>query len=546
MLRSSIALRALVASVVACAFLCLTTAGAGAAPLIWASNFGEDTVSTLDSATGQAVGTPIHVPAEPESIAITPNGRWAVVIGDANGTATVIETATRTPVKTVKFGTSVRTVAISPNGQRAYVALEAEEEIAAIDPETGEPIGSFPVPGKPLSLAVSPDGRELFVGLVEGGIAVVDTATDEVVGKPIPVGGVVTSVVFAPDGKTAYATGDPIDEVLVIDVALGEAVSSVPLPAGSKPHSLAASPDGRRVYVATKQPPALSIIETEEDRIVRFPASLPVSPNEIAVTPDGSTAMVAGGKVVPFNLPGGNTEPPLEVAGNDVQGLAIAPDQSPTAAFTAPAEVATGALVTFDGTPSSDPDGSVVSWEWFSGEGGGRSSGKSVSFAYAQPGTYDAKLRVTDNEGCGEAQVFTGRAALCSGNAGATVTHPVRVRTLPLAPTPPAPAATSPSNRVRFDRVVHNLRNGTVRVQVTLPDAGFVLLFGKKVHAVTRKSLGPQTMWLTLHARVELAKRLKKTLRATVKYRVTFTPDGGTPRTVYRSATLIRQPRHKH
>lgn len=538
----STSVRGLAAIVAACVLLCLAAANASAAPLVWVSNFGEDTVSTVDSATGRAVGTPIPVPDEPESIAITPNGGRALVLGDAKGTATVIDTAMRSVLTTDEFESAVGTVAISPDGRKAYVSLRSREEIAVIDLETGGLVGSFLVGGEPRSLAVSPDGREAFVGLASGKIVVVDTATEAVVGKPIPVGGPVASVAFSPDGKTAYATSELIDDVLVIDVVSGEVVTSVPVWTGSKPYSLAVSPDGLHVYVGTKEPPALSIVETGEDRIIRGPTTLSVTPNEIAVTPDGSTAIVAGGKVIPVNLPGGIAEPPFDAAGNDVFGLVVAPDQSPTAAFAAPADVAAGALVTFNGTASTDTDGSVVSWEWAFGDGG-RAEGPTVSRAYAQSGTFDASLSVVDNEGCGEAQVFTGRTAYCSGNVGASVTHVVTVAAPPaLIAGPAAP----PSNNFRFGRTVHNLRNGTVRIQVTLPSAGFVLLFGKKVHAVTRRSKGVQTMWLTLHARVELAKRLKTTLRAPVKFRVTFTPNGGTPKTAHRSVTLLRAPRHKH
>ena len=111
---------------------------------------------------------------------------------------------------------------------------------------------------------------------------------------------------------------------------------------------------------------------------------------------------------------------------------------------------------------------------------------------------------------------------------------------------PPIAAPAPPSNKFRFGRIIHNRRNGTVRLQVRLPSAGFVLLFGPKVHAVTRKSKGVQSMWLTIHARVRLAKQLKKTLRAPVRFRVSFTPNGGTPKTVHRSVTLQRAPHRKH
>jgi DNA-binding beta-propeller fold protein YncE len=546
MLRSSISLRALVAIAAACALLGASAASAGAAPLIWASNFGEDTVSTVDSATGVAVGTPIPVPDEPESIAVTPNGRRAVVLSGGKGSATVIETATRTPIKTDEFESSVGMVAISPSGQRAYVALESKEELAVINPQTGASLGSFPLGGRPRSVAVSPDGSEAFVGLVSGEIVVVDTAGDKVVGKPIPVGGIVTSIVFTPDGQTAYATGDPIDEVQVIDVALGEVVKSIPLSANSTPHSLAVSPDGSRVYLGTKNPTTLTVIETARNQIVGEPIPLTVSPNEVAVTPDGRTVLVAGGKVVAVDVLTGKAEPSLAAAGNDVFGFAVAPDQSPTAAFTAPTGVAPGAAASFSGAASTDPDGTIASWSWAFGDGG-KATGVSTTHTYGVAGTFGAKLSVVDDEGCGEAQVFTGRTALCSGNPGASVTHPVTVvEPVPAPPVVVPPASTPPSNRFTFGRIVHNRRNGTVRVQVTLPSAGFVLLFGKKVHAVTRKSAAGQTMWLTLHARVELAKRLKTTLRAPVRYRITFTPNGGTARTVHRSVTLVRAPRHRH
>jgi len=538
--RSSISVRGLAAVAAVFALFCVTAASAGAAPLIWASNRGENTVSTIDSATGRAVGTPIAVPAEPESIAITPNGRRAVVVGDGFGNATVIDTATRTPGKPIELGPAAGMVAISPDGRSAYVTLEVSGKIAVIDLETATLVGSFPVGGQPRSVAFSPDGAEAFVGLGTGEIVVVDTATEEVVGKPIAIGGAATSIVFTPDGMTAYATSSEINEVKVIDVARGEVVNSIAVPAGSQPHSLAMSPDGRHLYLGSIEPPSLSVIETTGNRIVGEPIALTVGPNEIAITPNGATALVAGGKVVAVNLASARAEPAFTAAGNDVFGLAVTPNQSPTAAFVAPGPVA-GATVTFSGSASTDPDGFVVAWNWAFSDGGAQ-SGLRATHTYKAAGTYSATLSVVDNEGCGEALVFTGRTAYCSGNVGASVTHPVTVT----APFEPIAAPAPPSNKFTFGRIVHNRRNGTVRIQVKLPSAGFVLLFGKKVHAVTRKSKGVQSMWLTLHARVELAKRLKTTLRAPVKFRVTFTPNGGTPKTVHRSVTLQRAPRHKH
>lgn len=52
----------------------------------------------------------------------------------------------------------------------------------------------------------------------------------------------------------------------------------------------------------------------------------------------------------------------------------------------------------FDGSGSSDPDGSIAAYSWAFGDGG-TSSGASTSHTYATPGTYTATLTVTDNRG---------------------------------------------------------------------------------------------------------------------------------------------------
>jgi PKD repeat protein len=54
--------------------------------------------------------------------------------------------------------------------------------------------------------------------------------------------------------------------------------------------------------------------------------------------------------------------------------------------------------VAYSGAGSSDPDGSVVAWDWSFSEGG-TASGATTSRTYTTPGTYTTALRVTDNAG---------------------------------------------------------------------------------------------------------------------------------------------------
>ncbi|MCB1055579.1 MAG: choice-of-anchor A family protein, partial [Acidobacteria bacterium] len=60
-----------------------------------------------------------------------------------------------------------------------------------------------------------------------------------------------------------------------------------------------------------------------------------------------------------------------------------------------------GTPITFDGSASSDRDGTVVAWAWdFDGDGAfDDGSGASADFAFDEDGTYTIRLRVTDDSG---------------------------------------------------------------------------------------------------------------------------------------------------
>lgn len=71
-------------------------------------------------------------------------------------------------------------------------------------------------------------------------------------------------------------------------------------------------------------------------------------------------------------------------------------NQPPVAAFTS---TTMNLVASFDGTTSSDPDGTVVSYSWDFGDHSGASTAVKPSHTYAAPGTYHVILTVTDNGG---------------------------------------------------------------------------------------------------------------------------------------------------
>ncbi|PZS25537.1 MAG: radical SAM protein [Pseudonocardiales bacterium] len=121
--------------------------------------------------------------------------------------------------------------------------------------------------------------------------------------------------------------------------------------------------------------------------------------------------------------------------------LVLPPNQPPVAAFTSSC---TNLACSFDGSTSSDPDGTVASYAWTFGDGATSTAAK-PAHTFATAGTFTVKLTVTDN------QAATG-----------TVSHPVT----PTAPPnqPPVAAFTSSCSSLActFDGTTSSDPDGTV------------------------------------------------------------------------------------
>jgi PKD repeat protein len=73
----------------------------------------------------------------------------------------------------------------------------------------------------------------------------------------------------------------------------------------------------------------------------------------------------------------------------------VVANRSPVASFT---YTCSGSQCGFDGSASSDPDGEVVRYSWYFGDGGG-ADGPTASHRYEAIGTFPVTLYVTDNDG---------------------------------------------------------------------------------------------------------------------------------------------------
>jgi PKD repeat protein len=84
---------------------------------------------------------------------------------------------------------------------------------------------------------------------------------------------------------------------------------------------------------------------------------------------------------------------------SEVQSLEVGDNQAPTADIVvSPASPKVGETVHFDGSGSSDSDGTIESYDWDFGDNA-TGTGKVVTHIYTRTGTYNAYLEVTDDSG---------------------------------------------------------------------------------------------------------------------------------------------------
>ena len=96
----------------------------------------------------------------------------------------------------------------------------------------------------------------------------------------------------------------------------------------------------------------------------------------------------------------------VTAADSTTANIGIAPNEPPVADANGPYNGTAGSPVQFDGSASSDPDGSIVSFNWDFGDG---SSGTGVnpSHTYNTDGTFTVTLTVTDDAGATDTDTTT-------------------------------------------------------------------------------------------------------------------------------------------
>jgi DNA-binding beta-propeller fold protein YncE len=347
------------------------------------------------------------------------------------------------PSSPLTVGTSPYGVVVSPNGHYVYVANRDSSTVQGFSFAAGGwglVAGSPATVSNPTGLAISPDGRHLYVARLDDKLSVFslgDTGgLTSIAGSPFPTGAQPYAISMTPDGTHLYLPSrEPTPKVYGYSLApdgTPTALAGPPPPVGgANPFGSTITPDGRFLYTANADSASISAFAIAADGSLTpvagspftFPGAVPsaLTPNAagtrlymidnagssaavLSISPSGALTAISGS---PF---------PTGVAG-DFESVALTPARPPTAAFTS--KTVNGKVV-FDGTGSTDPDGTVARYDWDFGDGETLTDGgPHPKHRYADGEYLHATLTVTDDDGCSTRYIASGQTAYCSGSASA-------------------------------------------------------------------------------------------------------------------------------
>jgi YVTN family beta-propeller protein len=173
----------------------------------------------------------IPVGAQPERIAISPDGARAYISNLGGGTMSVIDLALGKVMTTIMLGDLPFNSLMAPDGKLLYVGVLLSNKIAVIDPMTNQVLRSIDA-DTPNGMAFSPDYTLLYVTNAFGGtVQEISLATGMVV-KTGMFGGLPGYIALLPDGKHAYVVRPEGTTVEVVETDTLTIVDTITVEAG--------------------------------------------------------------------------------------------------------------------------------------------------------------------------------------------------------------------------------------------------------------------------------------------------------------------------
>ncbi len=177
----------------------------------------------------------------PQSVAISADGKQVYIVNLHSPQAMVIDTATNKVVATFTTGEGACGIAVSPDGHRLYLGGhgigmwmgkgEQNRDIRVIDARTFEQLLLIRCGIMPIAVKSSEDGKQAYVvSHGSGELHIIDTTTNKA--TSVKVGSDCRDAVSTTDGKWVYVSNRGDNTVSVVNATTKKVVATIPVGKG--------------------------------------------------------------------------------------------------------------------------------------------------------------------------------------------------------------------------------------------------------------------------------------------------------------------------
>lgn len=223
----------------------------------------DSSLSVRDADSGTELAR-LATGVSPHEVAVSPDAAIAVVAdyGDAQpgNTLTVVDLGRLAVARTIDLGAFRRPhgLAFLPDG-RLLVTAEGARRLLLVDPLSGEVLAAMETHGLGSHMVAS-DGERAFVANMHSGtVSIVDIAATKTTAV-LKSGLGTEAVALGRDGAELWLVNPELDAVLVLDAESFEGLARIPCP--GHPERIAMTPDGSRALVTAMGSGEVVVIDT--------------------------------------------------------------------------------------------------------------------------------------------------------------------------------------------------------------------------------------------------------------------------------------------
>lgn len=324
----------------------------------------------------------LGVGSAPYAIATTPNGIYAYVSNNGDGTVSIIQNTSVTyesssspsVLTTLTVGGNPTFITLTPNGENAYVLNSNDSTLSVIQnaSTTRWPyfqtiptiLTTLSVHTNAQSLAMTPNGNILYVGntSTDGNIGYITNASSNAPSVnllPLTAGVSPAEVVVTPDGNYAYIGNSSGNSIIVVSNASTSPTVHTTLTTSYHCYFMFTTPDGNYVYSLNSEDGFVTIVENAQSGSPSVLKTLATGtlPLSMAITPNGYYGYIANFDSDDITvIQGANTSDPTVLTtlsvGAGPYAIAVSPDGNYVYVTSSTAETVTIIQGASNGSPN--------------------------------------------------------------------------------------------------------------------------------------------------------------------------------------------------